>query len=335
MVEKSGFLVVKRNIGYDFGSYALGMSLAQQHIGEIDEIIFTNDSIFHLTDDLSELIARARRLNVDLVGATDSFERRYHLQSYFLWAGKNLVESPALASFLMSFPVNANRAVAVEEGELSITRHVLNEGFKAEAICSYETVAAAWMRRRDQNWSLLRRLTEKLSPGAQASTALEQFDNMVDLVRNGVPVNVTHFFWDTLLKDFNIPFLKREFVLSNPCKISTYLNLPNVLEEYPRVKTEIREIVRRYGGERILPLSDQESERPPRQMNIEAIKAQLQKSVAAKRGLIAHELESIDVDQPAVRDLQMRDHRQGQERHLEERLRQRDAEALRRLPQRY
>ena len=284
LADDHAFLVVKRNIGYDFGSYALGMSLAKKHLGELDELVLTNDSVFHMGDDLTDLICRARSLGVDLVGATDSFERRYHLQSYFLWAGANLVSSPVLTNFLMSFPTNANREVAVEEGELALTHHILNEGLSAAAICTYEAVAAAWMRRRDQNWAHLRRLTERSGAGARASSVLDQFENTVELIRSGVPVNPTHFFWDSLLKEFNLPFLKREFVLSNPCKISTYLNLPNVLEDYPRVKTEIMEIVRRYGGERILALGDSGSERTARPSNIEAIKAHLQKSaLLAKR----------------------------------------------------
>ena len=36
--------------------------------------------------------------------------------------------------------------------------------------------------------------------------------------------------------------------------------------------------------------------------------------------LLVHQLEPVDVDQPLVGDLQVRDHRQGQERHLQERL---------------
>ena len=275
--DESAFLVAKRNTGYDFGAYALGVNIARDYMSEVDEIVLTNDSVFHMVDDISQLIARARDLKVDLVGATDSFERRYHLQSYFLWAGKNLVASSVLTAFLMSFPSDANRAVAVEEGELALTQYVLNEGMKAEAIGGYEAVAAAWMRRRDQNWNLLRRLTERHN--ADTSSVLEQFENTVDLVRTGVPVNPTHFFWDTLLREFDIPLLKREFVISNPCKVSTYLNLPMVLEEHPRVKSEIKELVRRYGGERILALSDSDAERPLRQDKINPVESHLPKSV--------------------------------------------------------
>ena len=52
------------------------------------------------------------------------------------------------------------------------------------------------------------------------------------------------------------------------------------------------------------------------------------------RRLVAHELEPVDVDQPPVRDLEMRDHRQRQEGDLQERFCERHAEALGRRAQR-
>ena len=47
---------------------------------------------------------------------------------------------------------------------------------------------------------------------------------------------------------------------------------------------------------------------------------------AGRTGLTLDQLEPVDVDEPAVGDLQMRDHRQRQERDLQERLGKRDAE---------
>ena len=54
----------------------------------------------------------------------------------------------------------------------------------------------------------------------------------------------------------------------------------------------------------------------------------LRPGAAPLPALVAHELEAVDVDQPLVGDLQMRDDRQRQERDLQEWLLQHHAEAL-------
>jgi lipopolysaccharide biosynthesis protein len=54
-----------------------------------------NDSVFGPTNDaaFSELLKRIRNSGADFIGLTESFERCWHLQSYFL-----AVKSPALSS---------------------------------------------------------------------------------------------------------------------------------------------------------------------------------------------------------------------------------------------
>src|ERR1700690_655879 len=57
--------------------------------------------------------------------------------------------------------------------------------------------------------------------------------------------------------------------------------------------------------------------------------AELTRSSAPANKSLVDQCKTVDVEQSEVGDLQVRDHRQRQERHLEERLRQRAAEIAR------
>ncbi len=45
----------------------------------------------------------------------------------------------------------------------------------------------------------------------------------------GTPLNPTHFFWDTLITDFNCPFIKRELIRENPVGIIYPWRWPEVV----------------------------------------------------------------------------------------------------------
>ncbi|PWB83612.1 MAG: hypothetical protein C3F11_05735, partial [Methylocystaceae bacterium] len=69
------FVVLKRNIGYDFGSYAVGLFAACDWLHLVDELLLLNDSVIQISDNLAPMIARFRTLDADVVSCTDSFER--------------------------------------------------------------------------------------------------------------------------------------------------------------------------------------------------------------------------------------------------------------------
>jgi hypothetical protein len=250
----AGFLIVRRNMGYDFGSYATGLSTVLSQTQLVDEILFVNDSIIQTASSLDGLMSRIRALDCDMVGITDSFDRAYHIQSYFFWVGKKIIRSPFLTNFFATYSVESQRAQAIEDGELALTSCALSEGFQVKAICGYEALASVWLSRQDENRAHLDRLTSKLPTNGQRRVVMEQFENTVDFIRRGIAVNPSHFFWDTLLIDFSIPFIKREFVLRNPAEIASYIRLSEVLDAFPNVQSAIREMRRRYGGERVPPL---------------------------------------------------------------------------------
>jgi hypothetical protein len=251
------FAVLKRNIGYDFGSYAVGVFAACDSLQLVDELILINDSILQIADDLAPMIARFRALDADALSCTDSFERKYHLQSYMLWFGPDVCRSNFLPQFMSNYSFTSIKEDAIAEGEIGLSRALLSEGFRIKALFDYEAVSSAWIRGYDATVELVRNLPGLPLdwPGNSFNkTLLERLDILITHVLSGNPLNPSHFFWDTLVEDFGFPFIKRELIISNPCNVPTYFKLATHLLMESEVETAIVEIRRGYGGQ-LIPTS--------------------------------------------------------------------------------
>jgi hypothetical protein len=251
------FAVLKRNVGYDFGSYAVGVFAACDSFHLVDELILMNDSMVQITDDILPMIQRYRGLGVDVASCTDSFEREYHLQSYMLWFGEKICHSTFLQRFMSKYTFTSNKEDVIAQGELGLSRALFAEGYSARALYDYESIAAAWLRGYDATVQLINDL-----PGLPYDAAghpfkrslMDQMDLVVNHVLSGKPMNSSHFFWDTLVEEFGCPFIKRELILSNPCNVPTYFKLASHLLAQSEVEAALIELRRRYGGH-LIPTS--------------------------------------------------------------------------------
>lgn len=256
------FVVLKRNIGYDFGSYATGVFAAFETLPLVDELILVNDSVLQIVDDLASMISRFRALGADVVSCTDSFEREYHLQSYMLWCGPDVCRSGFLPKFMSNYSFTSNKDVVINEGEIGLSRALLAAGFRIQALFNYEAVASTWIRGYDATCRLVRDLPGLPTdwPGASFKKALlERLDAVLTHVLSGVPMNSSHFFWDTLVEEFACPFVKRELIIGNPCNVPTYFKLATHLMDGSDVESAFLELRRNYGGNLVV------TSIPPRQ----------------------------------------------------------------------
>ncbi len=258
-IESDGiFLYGKRNVGYDFGSWIFGYLMMAEALGEIEEIIFINDSIIGPITNLHAIYNAIKQTKADMVGLTDSYERVYHLQSYFMWFGPAICKSSALPQFCVEYPFISDKETVIARGELHITKMMQDMGFKTAALFPYERVADQWLR----DTATLERAIgslfrsgngrEGLMPSATLSPRLkllDSLDTITGFVTGGTPLNPTHFFWDTLIEKFDYPFIKREFVIHNPALVPSYFRLSHIVEKCPAFMAEhILEIRQRYGG---------------------------------------------------------------------------------------
>jgi hypothetical protein len=250
------FLYIKRNIGYDFGSWAVGVYAVADLLRNVSELILINDSVIGPVFDIEKVLGKIRSAGADIVGLTDSYEHSYHLQSYFLWLGPRICRSSTLLVFMARYSFSSDKATVIREGELGLTRFFTEQGFEASALFTYEKVAGAWLDRAPHivrtiedlpAVSLTRSNTDR--PHSLRDNLLERMEAIVSSIVHGEPLNPAHYFWDVLVEDFGHPFLKRELLFINPSNVPTYFRIPDVLAQLPAVtQSHIMEARRRYGG---------------------------------------------------------------------------------------
>jgi hypothetical protein len=265
--QNDSFLCIKKNAGFDFGSYAVGFSRLNNILEYVDEVLFANDSVVGPITDMQDIFRKIRGSGADFAGITDSYERGYHVQTYFIWLGRKAVQSSSVSAFFNN-PRFASLARGSErrksmlrermvlDGELALTRRLLDARLQGYVLCPYQQVASRWLARLP---GLAQRLADlpELQPATATHLPFKQklakeLDAVAASVVGGTPLNPTHFFWDVLIEDFGFPFIKRELVTANPKSIPSYFRISDVLYAAPpELAKYLIEIQQYFGGTRV------------------------------------------------------------------------------------
>lgn len=203
-------LIIRRqNRGYDFGAYKDGLSLIG-NLGAFDELILANDSVYGPFHDLASVLARCDG-SASVWGITDSWSKRYHLQSYFLLFRREALISPHMAEFWNSVRYVQSKEWVVSRYEIGLTQVLLRSGLRCASLCPYRRASAA-LADAVLTAGLLDR--EDL-PDRHLRYVADTFN----AVEYGRPLNSMHHFWDHLIIKMGCPFIKRELLAHNPARI--------------------------------------------------------------------------------------------------------------------
>jgi len=204
-------IVTRPNLGYDFGSYRTGYDVALDMFENYDRIIFANDSVYAPIRPLADFFAKLSKLDYDVIGATDSWEHRYHAQSYFLSVNAKTALSREFRRFLSSINyLPTSKWAVIFSGEVALTQRLIKKGVTVGAVYPYSYVKRAF-------------LADEEDREAPNTTVANSF------------VNPSHYFWATLVEEFGCPFLKIELLRSNPVGIpvaSQWIDLVSQSENY-------------------------------------------------------------------------------------------------------
>jgi hypothetical protein len=75
-----------------------------------------------------------------------------------------------------------------------------------------------------------------------AERAAAHLSAIAAYLRMGQPVNTTHFFWDTLIREFRFPFVKKELLLRNPMSVPNLGDVSGLLAQTAFPQEAIREL---------------------------------------------------------------------------------------------
>ncbi len=147
-------VIRKPNLGYDFGSWAVGMAWFP-HLLSRDYVLLVNDSLVGPFAPLAPIIEDFESSICDVWGVTGTTQFIPHLQSYFLGFKNASLADPALRAFWRSLPVETDKLAMVDSYELGLTRLLFAEAFVSTAMFQPERVVAQGQNPTINGWRRL------------------------------------------------------------------------------------------------------------------------------------------------------------------------------------
>ncbi|MCF3945836.1 rhamnan synthesis F family protein [Acidiphilium iwatense] len=222
-------VLVRRNIGYDFGGWRDAIETLDLPRTETEEIIIVNDSVFGPVRPLEATLLRLDYEHVDVWGLTESWQRRYHLQSYFVAFGPRAIRSPAFRKFWAQVIPAPSKAYVIGKYEVGMTQAMIKAGLRVAVLWPYEALTK--LITRDQ-------LAGYLDTDAGAAMRNDPIDltrwlhilRLRDAIARRKPLNPTSDLWRHLLLS-GYPFIKRELLRDNPTRVEDVGDWADVLRD--------------------------------------------------------------------------------------------------------
>lgn len=207
-------IVLRHNIGHDFGAVRDALRLLGLPRDNTQSLLIANDSVFGPLQDLGPILDGIDFEAADLWGATESWQHRYHLQSFFLVAGRRALTSRAWEKFWRRMRLVQSRHWVVQRYEIGLTQAMLSGGLRCAAIWTYDSLTKMLPPPR---------LDDDREPIMGVDPAGDLRRGHLDRIRNhiasAIPMNPTAELWRQLLQA-GFPFIKRELLRNNPARVA-------------------------------------------------------------------------------------------------------------------
>lgn len=137
------------NVGYDFGGYRDGIRILKEAKVDLRALVVMNDSIWWPLCENDRAVAQVEQLGVDFAGMIlrpptsrrkRASNRSPHLQSYFFWFGPKVLTSDVFLGFWQNYKLSSFKYNAIRHGELMLTKTLLDAGFTAAPLFSFEAL---------------------------------------------------------------------------------------------------------------------------------------------------------------------------------------------------
>lgn len=236
-------VIVRRNVGYDFGAMREGIERVGLPRPDTEMVVLVNDSVYGPLQPLGPLLERLDFGRADLWGLTESWQARYHLQSYFMAFGRAALTNPAWAAFWRGVRPVSSKWWIILHYEIGLTQRFLRAGLQARALWRYQDLVrlmpVADVPKPAKDEATGDDASPKLlAPLAKARLAHAQ--HLEEAVSERSALNPTSDFWRQLLET-GFPFLKRELLRKNPTFIRDVAEWRDVVRSVSTADLEVIE----------------------------------------------------------------------------------------------
>ena len=224
-----GAIVIRRNIGYDFG----GWRDTIEHFGlphaDTEEIIIANDSVFGPVRPLETTLLRLDYDKADVWGLTESWQRRYHLQTYFVAFRPRAIRAPEFRQFWASVIPAPAKSYVIGRYEVGMTQAMIKAKLRVEVLWPYEALTKLITRDQLEGY-----FAAETGAGARFDplelTRWLHILRLRDAIARREALNPTSDLWRHLLLS-GYPFIKRELLRDNPTRVEDVGDWADVLRE--------------------------------------------------------------------------------------------------------
>ena len=135
-------IIIKENIGYDFGAWKTGIKYLGKNLKKYDRLIVCNDSVYAPLFPLSGMFEKMKGKGLDFWGITDNYEIKYHIQSYFMVFGKDILSDPEFIKFWKNYRVYKIKKNIIKKYEIGLSQLLLHKGYKVGSYCEFKKLSS-------------------------------------------------------------------------------------------------------------------------------------------------------------------------------------------------
>lgn len=144
-------VVCTDNKAYDWGLFRQGMKLLEGQY-ERNPILIANDSVTYLGRGLDEMIAQCRAHPERVTGAISAKQHIWHMQSFFLYCGKEVVRSRPWKEFWNKIRAHDDKWFVINANEFGFSRWMADQNVPMYAIWNYDDLISGENRNRASKW---------------------------------------------------------------------------------------------------------------------------------------------------------------------------------------
>jgi hypothetical protein len=212
-------VMIRRNSGYDFAAMREALHRFDLPRDNTELLLLVNDSVYGPLRPLDDLIGRIDLQRADLWGATESWQNRYHLQSYCLAAGRTVLTHPAWRDFWAQVRPIPSKSAVIRRYEVGLSQAMIKAGLRCAAMWPYTPL----INSIDQTLLAAGDEDGVVSPDPMQQMRHEQARRIRSAQVKRHPLNPTADLWRQLLQA-GFPFIKRELLRANPTDVADVID---------------------------------------------------------------------------------------------------------------
>jgi len=135
--QRCAAIVIRRNQGYDFGSWKAALHLHQHDIDQAAFLVLTNDSFWGPITPLDDLFQRLHASAADVIGLTDDLMYAPHLSSAFVAYKAKALQCQAFGHFWKTLENWPRKRDLVKQCEVGLPVQLRAAGLKLESLYTH------------------------------------------------------------------------------------------------------------------------------------------------------------------------------------------------------